>query len=66
MAEDDVPIPYVERTRDYYLALGYGTPYRWAHFVEVPFTSLRTPLSRARVDVYSGGGIAPTRSTMRR
>ncbi len=48
-ADDDVPIPYVQRTRDYYLALGYGNPYRWAHFVEVPFTPLLTPLSRARV-----------------
>jgi D-proline reductase (dithiol) PrdB len=48
-AEHDVPIPYMQRTRDYYLALGYGNPYRWAHFVEVPFTPLRTPLSRARV-----------------
>ena len=48
-AADDVPIPYMERTRDYYLALGYATPYRWAHFVEVPFTTLRTSLSRARV-----------------
>ena len=47
-AEHDVPIPYMQRTRDYYLALGYGT-YRWAHFAEVPFTPLRTPLSRARV-----------------
>ena len=48
-AEDDVPIPYMQRTRDYYLALGYGNPYRWAHFVDVPFTPLGTPLSRARV-----------------
>jgi len=48
-AEHDVPIPYMQRTRDYYLALGYGNRYRWAHFVEVPFTPLRTPLSRARV-----------------
>jgi hypothetical protein len=48
-AEDDVPIPYMQRTREYYLALGYGNPYRWAHFVEVPFTPLSTPLSRARV-----------------
>jgi hypothetical protein len=23
---DDVPIPYMQRTRDYYLALGYGEP----------------------------------------
>ena len=48
-AEDDGPIPYMQRTRDYYLALGYGNPYRWAHFVEVPFTPLRTPLGRARL-----------------
>src|SRR5207302_9026502 len=47
--EDDGPIPYMQRTRDYYVALGYGNPYRWAHFAEVPFTPLRTPLSRARV-----------------
>src|SRR6266545_5366987 len=48
-AADDVPISYMQRTRDYYLALGYGNPYRWAHFVEVPFTPLGTPLARARV-----------------
>src|SRR5437016_4706500 len=47
--EDDGPIPYMQRTRDYYVALGYGNPYRWAHFDEVPFTPLRTPLNRARV-----------------
>jgi Glycine/sarcosine/betaine reductase selenoprotein B (GRDB) len=48
-AEDDLPIPYMQRTRDYYLALGYGNPYRWAHFAEVPFTPLSVPLRRARV-----------------
>src|SRR5262249_11451485 len=48
-AEHDVPIPYMQRTRDYYLALGYGNPYRWAHFADAPFTPLSTPLSRARV-----------------
>lgn len=47
-ADHDVPIPYMERTREYYLALGYQ-PYRWAHFADAPFTPLRTPLSRARV-----------------
>src|SRR5213594_662965 len=47
-AEHDVPIPYMQRTRDYYQALGFS-PYRWAHFVDVPFTPLRTPLARARV-----------------
>lgn len=48
-ADDDIPIPYMQRTRDYYLALGYGNPYRWAHYVDVPFAPLRTPLDRARV-----------------
>ena len=48
-AEHDVPIPYMQRTRDYYLALGYGNPYRWAHFDAVPFTPLPRPLAQARV-----------------
>jgi hypothetical protein len=46
---DDVPIPYMQRTRDYYVALGYGEPYRWAHFAEVPFTPLGRPLGQARL-----------------
>jgi hypothetical protein len=47
-AEHDAPIPYLQRTRAYYEALGFP-PYRWAHFVEVPFTPLTKPLSEARV-----------------
>jgi D-proline reductase (dithiol) PrdB len=46
--EHDVPIPYIQRTRDYYQLLGFA-PYRWAHFADVPFTPLTTPLHRARV-----------------
>ena len=45
---DDVPIPYMQRTREYYQALGFGA-YRWAHFVDAPFTPLPIPLSRASV-----------------
>jgi D-proline reductase (dithiol) PrdB len=48
VAEHDVPIPYLQRTRDYYQALGFP-PYRWAHFVEVPFTPLAKPLAQSRV-----------------
>ena len=47
--DDDIPIPYMKRTRDYYLALGYGNPYRWAHFRDVPFTPLSRPLSASRM-----------------
>src|SRR5262247_2103457 len=50
---DDVPIPYMQRTRDYYVALGYGEPYRWAHFADVPFAPLRKPLDQARLALIS-------------
>jgi len=45
----DRPIPYLERIRDYYLALGYEKPYAWAHYAEVPFQPLRKPLAASRV-----------------
>jgi D-proline reductase (dithiol) PrdB len=41
------PIPYLQRTRDWYLALGYDNPYRYAHFDHVPFTPLRKPLAQS-------------------
>ena len=47
-AEHDGPIPYIQRTRDYYLRLGYPA-YRWAHFDEVPFTPLTRPLAQSRL-----------------
>ena len=47
-AEQDVAIPYMQRTRDYYQALGFA-PYRWAHYTDVPFTPLTRPLAQARV-----------------
>jgi hypothetical protein len=48
-ADPDAPIPYMARTRAYYLALGYDTPYVWARHDEVPFTPLMQPLARSRV-----------------
>jgi D-proline reductase (dithiol) PrdB len=47
--EHDAPIPYMQRIRDYYLALGYDTPYRWAHYAAVPFQLLTKPLGACRV-----------------
>jgi D-proline reductase (dithiol) PrdB len=49
--DDDVPIPYMARTREYYAAIGYTTPYRWAHHVGAPFQSLRRPLAQSRVAI---------------
>ena len=45
----DAPITYLQRTRDYYSALGYGAPYEWAHYAEAPFTLLAKPLRQCRV-----------------
>ena len=59
-AEHDTPIPYMQRTRDYYQALGFN-PYRWAHFAEVPFTPLAMPLGRARVGADHDGGAVSAR-----
>ena len=47
--EHDAPIPYMTRIRDYYQALGYGAPYRWAHYAEVPFAPLKKPLAESRI-----------------
>jgi D-proline reductase (dithiol) PrdB len=49
--EHDVPIPYLPRIRDYYGTLGYGAPYEWARYAEVPFRPLNKPLSRSRVTI---------------
>jgi D-proline reductase (dithiol) PrdB len=43
------PIAYIERTRRYYAALGYATPYRWAQHDDVPFHRLVKPLRECRV-----------------
>jgi len=45
----DVPIPYLQRTREYYAALGYTEPYRWAHYEDVPFQPLQKALAQSRV-----------------
>ena len=50
-AAHDAPIPYLQRIRDYYQALGYGAPYEWAHYSEVPFRPLDKPLSKSRITI---------------
>jgi len=49
--EGDVPIPYMRRTRAWYAALGYDTPYRYAHYRDVPFQPLKKPLADSSVTV---------------
>ena len=49
LGTDDAPIPYLQRIRDYYAGLGYGAPYVWAHYADVPFQPLAKPLAECRV-----------------
>jgi hypothetical protein len=48
-ADYDAPIPYIQRVREYYRGLGYGAPYRWAHYAEVPFQPPEKPLGECRI-----------------
>ena len=45
--EQDQPVRYMERTRSYYLGLGYENPYIWAHYGDVPFSPLQKPLAES-------------------
>jgi D-proline reductase (dithiol) PrdB len=53
VSDDDSPVPYMKRTRDWYLALGFNNPYRYAHFADVPFTPLKKPLSQSTVALFT-------------
>jgi hypothetical protein len=45
------PIDYMERSRLYYEAQGFEKAYRWAHFDEVPFTTLSKPVAESRLGI---------------
>ncbi len=47
--EWEQPIAYIARTHQWYGALGYGNPYRYAQYAQVPFARLGKPLARSRV-----------------
>src|SRR3954470_17871310 len=49
MSSADQPVPYMERTRLYYRALGYDSDYVWAMFADVPFVRLQKPLAEAKI-----------------
>jgi hypothetical protein len=42
-------VKYIDKTRDYYRGEGYGEPYRWAQFDDVPFAPLPRALRACRV-----------------
>ena len=42
-------VSYIDKSREFYLAKGYGNPYRWASNPDAPFAPLAKPLSESRV-----------------
>jgi hypothetical protein len=44
-------VSYIDKSRGYYAAQGYESPYRWARFDDVPFTPLRGPLASLRLGI---------------
>ena len=58
------PVEYMQRMRDYYLALGYNNPYQWAYHESVPFHALKKSVTQSRIGLVttaaplkSGAGI---------
>jgi hypothetical protein len=47
--QNSAPVNYMQRMRDYYLALGYSNPYQWAHNPDVPFQALTKPVRASRI-----------------
>ena len=44
-------VSYIDKSREYYLAQGFGNPYRWAYNADVPFAPLPKPLAECRIGV---------------
>ena len=49
--QNDQPLAYIERIRNYYQILGYGVPYEWACHDDIPFAPLRKSLDEARIGI---------------
>jgi len=59
-------VSYIDKSREFYQARGYGNPYRWACFDDVPFAPLTRPLSQCVVTLittanpaYGEGDVVP-------
>jgi len=59
----ETTVHYMERSRDYYAAHGYNTPYEWAHFDDIPFAPLNKPLAKSTTTIITTS--MPTAKTAR-
>ena len=52
-------VSYIDKSREYYLAQGFGNPYRWAYNQQAPFSRLAKPLASARIGVVTTSSLFP-------
>jgi D-proline reductase (dithiol) PrdB len=52
----DAPVSYMERTRNYYRALGYAKDYVWAHYDDVPFVRPDKPVAAMKAALIMTAG----------
>lgn len=58
-------VSYIDKSREYYLARGYGNPYRWAHNEDAPFAPLAKPLSQSRVALVTTASLTRESSSLK-
>lgn len=52
-------VSYIDKSREYYAASGYDTPYNWATHDDAPFTPLAKPLSECKVGLVTTSYFLP-------
>jgi D-proline reductase (dithiol) PrdB len=68
MQDRFTPVGYMERTKNYYRALGYEKDYVWAHYADVPFVRPNKPVSamKAALIITAGPGDRSHRDSQNR
>ncbi len=54
-------VSYIDKSREYYLAQGFGNPYRWAYNHDVPFARLSRPLADCRIGIVTTASLIAER-----
>jgi hypothetical protein len=52
-------VSYIDKSREFYAAHGYGKPYQWATNDDAPFTPLPKPLSECKVGLVTTAYFLP-------
>jgi hypothetical protein len=62
-ADAPYDVPYMERSRLFYEAQGFDSPYTWAHFDAVPFVPLAKPLAESTLALLTTSSLYERQAT---